>query len=199
MITQKVKALPRLPTVSHVGLLGTKTQAIGLYPGSHLQKRRLRFLTTLAKHHKIVGIANHPVALLLHVAVQGMKINVGQKRADHRTLRCPTRWRPSLHFLDDVLLKKRFDQLKHPPIAHLFLDAVKKLRVWDSVEVALKIGIHHKGVAFSKQPLHFPKRLFAAKPRTKTVTHLKKLLLKDRLQHQLKRRLHDAVFYRRNP
>src|SRR6266511_2930476 len=62
---------------------------------------------------------------------------------------------------DDVLLKKSFDQLKHSPIAHLFLNALHKPPVWDRVEVALKIGIHHKGVAFSKQPLHFPKRIFA--------------------------------------
>src|SRR6266511_367514 len=199
MITQKVKALSLLPTVSHVGFVSTKTQAIGLYPGFHFRKRRFCFLPTAAKHHKIVGVANHAVALLLDLTVQSMKINVGQKRAYHRALRCAARWRPSLHFLDDVLLKKSFDQLKHSPIAHLFLNALHKPPVWDRVEVALKIGIHHKGVAFSKQPLHFPKRIFAAKPWTKAVTHLKELPLKDRLQHKLKRRLHDAVFNHRNP
>src|SRR5437773_7433389 len=199
MITQKVKALSLLPTVSHVGFVSTQTQAIGLYPGFHFRKRRLCFLATAAKQHKIVGVANHAVALLLDLTVQSMKINVGQKRAYHRALRCAARWRPSLHFLDDVLLKKSFDQLKHSPIAHLFLHALHKPPVWDRVEVALKIGIRHKGVACSKQPLHFPKRIFAAKPWTKAVTHLKELPLKDRLQHKLKRRLHDAVFNHRNP
>src|SRR5262249_41817676 len=29
VIAQKVKALPRLPTISHLGLVGTKTQAMG--------------------------------------------------------------------------------------------------------------------------------------------------------------------------
>src|SRR5438093_8940542 len=101
-----------------------------------------------------------------------MKINVGQKGADHRSLRCPARWRPSLHFLYDVLLKKRSYQLKHPPIAHLLLNALHKPRVRNGVEVALKIDIHHKGVAFSKQPLYFPKRIFTAKPRAKAVAHL---------------------------
>src|SRR6266542_2531738 len=196
MITQKVKALSLLPTVSHVGFVSTKTQAIGLYPGFHFRKRRFCFLPTAAKHHKIVGVANHAVALLLDLTVQSMKINVGQKRAYHRALRCAARWRPSLHFLDDVLLKKSFDQLKHSPIAHLFLNALHKPPVWDRVEVALKIGIHHKDVAFSKQPLHFPKRIFAAKPWTKAVTHLKELPLKDRLQHKLKRRQHALIPHR---
>jgi hypothetical protein len=164
MITQKVKALPRLPTISHMRFVVTKTQAIGLYPGFDFLKRRFGFLKTTAKQHKVIGVANHAVALLLDVTVQGMKINVSQKRADHRALRGPADWCPSLHFLDDVLLKKRSDQLQHPPIAHFFLHALQKLRMWDGVEGALNIGIHRKGVAFSKQPLHFPKRIFAAKP-----------------------------------
>src|SRR5215472_3463746 len=69
----------------------------------------------------------------------------------------------------------------------------------DGVEVALKISIHHKGVALFKQPIHFSKRVFAATPRAKTVAHLKELPLKDRLQHKLKRRLNDTVFDHRNP
>src|SRR5438105_5605022 len=62
------------------------------------------------------------------------------------------------------------------------------------VEVAPQVGIHHKGVALSKQSVHFAKRVFAAKTRAKTITHLQELPLKDGLQHKLKRRLYDAVF-----
>src|SRR5262249_11697813 len=199
VIAQKVKALPRLQTISHMGLVGTKAQAMGLYPGFYFRKRRFGLLPTAAKHHKVIGVANHAVALLLHVIVERMKINVGQKRANHRPLRAPFRWRPSLHLLDDVLLQIRFDQIHHPPIAHLFLNALHKPHVRNGVEVASKIGIHHKGVAFSKQPLHFPKCIFTAKPRTKTVTGPEKLLLKDGLQYKLKRRLHNAVFDHRYP
>src|ERR1700730_422655 len=198
MITQKVKALSLPPTISHLGLVDTQTQAIGLYPGSHLPERRLGFLKTAAKHHKVIGVANHAVALLLHVTVQGMKINVGQKRANHRSLRCSSRWRPSLHLLDDVLLEKRFDQLKRSPIAHLFLNALHKPRVQNGIEVTPQISIHYKRVAFSKQPLHFPKRVFTANSRAKAVAHLEELPLKDGLQHKLKRRLNDAVFHHRD-
>src|ERR671919_52098 len=128
-----------------------------------------------------------------------MKVNVAQKRTDHRALRCPARWRPSLHLFNNLLLQKRFYQLKHPPIAHLFLHPLQKPPVWNGVEVASQISIHYKGVASSEQPLYFPKRILATKPRAKTITHLKKLLLKDRLQHKLKRRLHNTVFNHGNP
>src|SRR5262245_16804246 len=67
------------------------------------------------------------------------------------------------------------------------------------VEVAPQIGIHHKGVAFFKPPLHFTKRVFAAKTRTKTIAHPKELSLKDGLQPKLQRRLYDAVFNYRYP
>jgi hypothetical protein len=67
------------------------------------------------------------------------------------------------------------------------------------VEVAPQIGIHYNGVALSKQPVHFAKRVFAAKTRAKTITHLQKLPLKDGLQHKLKRRLYDAIFDYRYP
>src|SRR5215510_10852441 len=175
VITQKVKALSLFPTVSNVDFVGTKTQAIGLYPGFHLLKRRFGLLAIAAEHHQVIGIANHAVALLLHVTVQRMKINVGQKGTDHRALRGPARGRPALHFLDDVLRKKRFNQPQHPLVAHLFLNPLHKPSVRNRVKVASKIGIHHKGGAFSKQLLHFSQRLFAAKPRTKAVAHLKEL------------------------
>src|SRR5215510_1788604 len=196
-IAQKLKALSFLPTIPYMGLIDIKAQPVLFYPASYFFKRGLRLFATLAKHHKVIGIANHAVALLLHLAVQRMKIEVGQQRTDYRSLRGPARWRPSLHLLDNVLLQKCFDQLKHPPLAHPFLHALQKLFVGDGVEVALKISIHHKGVALFKQPIHFSKRVFAATPRAKTVAHLKELPLKDRLQHKLKRRLNDAVFDRR--
>src|SRR5205807_9727460 len=88
VIAQKVKALPPLPTVSHVGLLGVKTQPMDLYPGFYLRKRRLGFFSTSAQHHKGIRVSHHPIALLHHLTIQAMKVDVGQKRTDHRALRC---------------------------------------------------------------------------------------------------------------
>ncbi len=42
---------------------------------------------------------------------------LANKRTDHRSLRRTAGRRPSLQSLDDVLMQKRFDQLKHPTIA----------------------------------------------------------------------------------
>src|SRR3990170_4212318 len=193
-IAEKLKTLSLLPTIPYVGLLSIKTQAVCLYPGLHLDQRRLGLLSTAAEHHKVISVAHHPVALLLHLTVQSMKVDIRQKRTNHRSLRCAPNWRPSLHLLDDVLMQKRLDQLKHPAIAHLLLYALHQPRMSNRVEVAPTIGIHHKGVAFFKPPRHFAKRVFAAKTRAKTVTHLQKLSLKDGLQHKLQRRLYDAVF-----
>src|SRR5262245_36023116 len=199
VIAQKVKTLPPLPTVSHVGLLGIETQAIDLYPGFHLGQRRLGCFSTTAQHHKVIRVSHHPIALLLHLTVQGMKVDVGQKRTNHRTLRCAPNGRPAFHLLDDVLTEKRLYQGKYPAIAHLLLYVLHKPRVRNCVEVAPQIGIHHKGVAFSEQPLHFSKRVFAAPTRAKTITHLQEHPLKNGLQHQLERRLYDAVFDYRYP
>src|SRR5262249_6478447 len=186
-IAQKLKAFSFLPTVTHVGFIDTKTQPVLFYPTSYFFKRGLRLFGPVAKHHKVIGVANHAVALLLHMTVQRVKIDISQQRTDPRSLRCAARWRPALHLLDDVLLKIRFYQLKHPPLAHLFLHALQKPRLCNGVEVALK------------QPFHFTKRIFAVKSRAKAVTHLKELPLKDRLQHKLKCRLNDTVFDHRNP
>src|SRR6266478_5355092 len=179
VIAQKVKALPPLPTVSHVGLLGVKTQPIDLYPGFYLRKRRLGFFSTSAQHHKGIRVSHHPIALLHHLTIQAMKVDVGQKRTDHRALRCAAARPPFLHVLDDVLMQIGLDQLKHPAIAHTLLYALHKPRMRNRVEVAPQVGIHHKGVALSKQSVHFAKRLFAAKTRAKAITHLQELPLKD--------------------
>src|SRR5438445_5962384 len=179
VIAQKVKALPPLPTVSHVGLLGVKTQPIDLYPGFYLRKRRLGFFSTSAQHHKVIRVSHHPIALLHHLTIQAMKVDVGQKRTDHRALRCAAARPPFLHVLDDVLMQIGLDQLQHPAIAHTLLYALHKPRMRNRVEVAPQIGLHHKGVALSKQSVHFAKRLFAAKTRAKAITHLQELPLKD--------------------
>src|SRR5215475_12031943 len=78
-ITQKLKSLPRLPAVSHLGLVGIKLEPVWFHPGSHFIKRGLRFFGRLAQHHKVIGVAHHAVTLLSHMAVQRVKINIGQR------------------------------------------------------------------------------------------------------------------------
>src|SRR5689334_8929827 len=107
-IAQKFKALSRLSTVTHVRFVDIETQPVLFYPHPHFLERNVRLFGTLAEHDKIIGIANHAVALLLHPTIQSMEINVSQQRTDHRPLRRSTHRRPSLHFFNDVLPQKRF-------------------------------------------------------------------------------------------
>src|SRR3990170_3592756 len=85
MIAEKFKTLPLLPTVSHVGLVGIKPKPVLFDPGSHFAQRGLRLFSRAAQHHKVIGVAHHAVALLSHMPVQGMKIDIGQKRAADST------------------------------------------------------------------------------------------------------------------
>src|SRR5262249_49736255 len=128
-----------------------------------------------------------------------MKVDVGQKRTDHRPLRCAAARPPFLHLLDDVLMQIGLDQLKHPAIAHTLLYALHKPPMRNRVEVAPQVGIHHKGVALSNQSVPSAKPLFAPKTGTKPITHLKNPPQKDGPNHKLKPRLYDAVFNYRYP
>src|SRR5512141_1692586 len=51
-IAQKLKTLPRLPTISHVGLVPIKLEPVLLYPGSHFVERGSRFFSRSAQHHE---------------------------------------------------------------------------------------------------------------------------------------------------
>ena len=44
-IAEKLKTLPRLPTISHVGLAGIKLEPVLFDPGSHLVERGSRFFS----------------------------------------------------------------------------------------------------------------------------------------------------------
>jgi hypothetical protein len=108
-IAEKLKTLPSLPTVSHVGLAGIELKPVLFDPGSHFAQRGLGLFRRAAQHHEVIGLAHHAVALLSHMAVQGMKIDVGHKRANHRTLRRPAHRRPSSHPFDDVLVQEMLE------------------------------------------------------------------------------------------
>src|SRR6266545_1335071 len=197
-VAEKLKTLPRLPTISHVGLVGIKPKPVLFDPHSHFVERGLGLFRRAAKHHEVIGVAHHAVAVLPHMSVQGMKIDIGQKRADHRSLRRPSHRCPSFHPLDDVLIQKCTDPLQHCAVANPLRDLTHQRLLRYTVEVAVQVGIHPMGVAFLDEFIHFAQRLFAAATRAKTVTRVLKLSLKDRFDHQLQCRLHDAVFDHRN-
>ena len=66
----------------------------------------------------------------------------------------------------------------------------------DAVEVARKISIHHKDVAFLEPPVYFPQGVFAASSRSEAVARFPELCFKDGFQYEFQRRLDNAVFDR---
>src|SRR5689334_1362922 len=197
-VAKKLKTLPSLPAISHSGFVDIEPKPVLFCPGSHFAKRALGLCRTTAQHHKIIGVAYHPIPMLFHLSVQRMKIDVGQKRADHRSLRRSSHWRPSFHPLDDVLTEKQTDQLKHLSIADSLFDPARQGGMLKGVEEALQVSVHHMGIAFLDQSIDYSQRLFGTAPGTKTVTGVLELSLEDRLNHQLHCRLHDAIFDRKN-
>jgi site-specific DNA recombinase len=91
------------------------------------------------------------------------------------------------------------DQLQHLPVRDPLPYRFHQQLMVDAVEVLLDVGIHHPvmpGVA------RFPDRLqriLSASPRTESITALLEIRLEDRLDHELYRRLHHPVSYRRYP
>src|SRR5919106_5348675 len=77
-IAEKLKTLPSLLTVSHVGLADIELKSVLFDPGSHFAQRGPGLFRRAAQHHEVVGVAHHAVALLSHMTAQGMKIDIGQ-------------------------------------------------------------------------------------------------------------------------
>src|SRR5215475_118484 len=68
-IAEKLKPLPGLPTIPHVGLVRIKLEPVLFDPCSHFIERGFRLFRTAAQHHKVIGVAHHPISLLFHVSV----------------------------------------------------------------------------------------------------------------------------------
>src|SRR6266567_1497213 len=128
-----------------------------------------------------------------------MQVDVRQQRTDHRTLRRPLRRRPSFHAPQDVLREPAAQQTENAPIADALLDPLHQPLVWDGVEVALKVGVHHEGMALFDQMRHFAQRVPATAPRPKAVARRTERRLEDRFQHELYRRLDNAILDRGYP
>ena len=77
-VAEEVEALPRFPTVTHLGLVGVQGKTVSFHPGVHFFQCGLRFFRRPAQYDEVVGIPNHPVPLALHQAVQRVQVEVRQ-------------------------------------------------------------------------------------------------------------------------
>jgi len=62
------------------------------------------------------------------------------------------------------------------------------------VKIALQVRVYYPEVARFHMPVHFAQRIFAAQTLPEAVASRLEFVLKDRLDHQLQRRLNHAVF-----
>jgi len=69
----------------------------------------------------------------------------------------------------------------------------------NAVEVVGDIRVHHPTVPRLQRLGHLAQRILAAALWPKAIAHRQKLLLENRFDHQLQRRLYDPIFDRRNP
>ena len=81
VISQKVKAAD-LRGVHDPRLRGMQRQSRRGRPDLHRGQCRAGFRLAAAEKHEVVGVANHLVALLCHLLVERVEIDIGQQRTD---------------------------------------------------------------------------------------------------------------------
>ena len=108
-------------------------------------------------------------------------------------LRRPRGGLPTRQRRHDVLPQEAVDQRQHAAIADRLFHQRHQPVPRNAVEIALEVGVDHKGEAGLQQPIDLPQRILAAAPRTEAIAPRPELRLKDRLDDHPESRLHDPV------
>src|SRR5205814_7104944 len=99
----------------------------------------------------------------------------------------------------DVYPEPLPDQLQDAPVDDPPLDEAQQDRVIDAAEEVLDVGVEHVVVTTAGLHSDLLERLRRRAAGPKPVRAVLEPDLEDRLQDQLRRRLHDAISHRRNP
>ena len=103
---------------------------------------------------------------------------------------------PAFRRLHHSGVKKRLPQSQHLTICHLLPHPVHQGGVWNGVEVAFQVRVHHPAVALLHQGVDAAQGVFAVPSRTESVALRSEVPLENRLQHGTKGRLHHSVAHR---
>src|SRR5215218_2219962 len=199
MEAQEVQALTTFGQVHDPGLreLGLKAQA----RKDRLQRLKgvIGFPAVLAHRHEIVGITDqHPNARRLPLPVEPVKVDVGEQRRDHAALRGSGRSAGDRAVLHDAGAQHAAHQVQEPAVDDTFLDGRRQTVVRDRLKTAGDVRLDH--------PLPAPpclvdedlegvvRRLARAKPERAR----QEVRFKDRLEHDPRCGLHDAITHRRD-
>jgi site-specific DNA recombinase len=96
-------------------------------------------------------------------------------------------------------LKPLPKEFEHPTIRYALRHEPHQLLVVDGVEKFLDVDLHHVSVASSAGKADRFQRLGRTALRSKPVRAVFEIRLEDRLEHELRRRLHDAIAHRGDP
>src|SRR6266446_80416 len=198
-VAEEFKPFASFTAVANMRFVRMQTKTVVLDPGADSHQGGLCFFAALAQHHEVVGIPHHPIAASRHQFIKRVPVDVGQQRADNCALRRALGRFPPFHSPHNFLTEPAAQQAKNAPITDALLDPLHQPLMRDRVEVALKVGVDHKRVAFLDELIHFAQRIPAAASRSKPVTHRPERRLEDRFKHKLHCRLNDAILDRRNP
>src|SRR5271169_6383434 len=123
-----------------------------------------------------------------------MQVDVRKQRANDRPLWTARSRRPTRHAFHDILLEETLDELQHASIRDPSAHFRKKRRVWNRIEVALQVRVHHPAVTSFQIPAHFAQCILTIQTRSETVASRLELVFEDRFNHQLQCSLNHAVF-----
>jgi hypothetical protein len=145
-------------------------------------------------------VGSHLLPGLGEVLVQRRQRDVGQQRGED-----PALWGAGDRPLKATLLgqdpgvEERLDERQHAlvfdPVAH----AVHQGRVVDPVKARLDVGLDHPLICAGSEVVHLGDRVLRPASRSEPVGARLEVGLEDRLQHQLKGGLNDAIGHGRDP
>src|SRR6266511_5688312 len=198
-VAEELEPVPLAPAVGDPRLLGVQHEAVRSHPRLDQRERRFGLRLVPGEDDEVVRIPHHRVSVFGHQPIEGIEINVGQQRADHRALRRAYVRRPPVQTLQDVGFQPTAEEVEHPAIADPLLDPRHQTIVRVRLEVRLQVGIHHMGVSLLEQPIDLPQRVTAPAFRTEAVAAVAEPALEDRLDHEPDRLLDDAILDRGYP
>ena len=138
----------------------------------------------------------------METLVEPVQVDVREERRDHSALRRPL-LRPGalgtlVGLLDHRCFQPQANQFQHRAITDPHAQASHQLVVRDRIEVPLQVGVVHFPIARRQVRANRFQRLMGRTLRSESIGTIQEIRLEDRLQNQQRRRLHHAVFHRRD-
>ena len=122
------------------------------HPCRHFGQRFSGFGFAATEDDEVVRVTNHLPALARHLMVERVEVNVRQQRTDDCSLRSALRGRlPAPTRFQHALLQILFQQPQEASVGDFLFHQLQQLVLWDAVEVAFQVGVHHPRLTLREQ------------------------------------------------